>query len=394
MKSNLKILILAGWYKEAGGIPNFIEEQARMLQRNGHKVSVLHAYIKGTFIDTLKSRKTEFSVVSDEGILTSRIGVSPVLPKMRQLTYRKLIEECVHYFRSYIDEHGKPDIIHSHSMFMGGVVGFHLAKKFNIPFFHTEHTSGLVFQPSQYTLADVRLLKRVYQKSDKVFFVSDFFKRKVINQYKLKEKNIEVLHNVVEQSFFQTSNIAASVNFKYLIIGGLIPVKNHELLLKAWSILLKEYPKSKLIIAGEGPLEIELKKNASQLNIDYSLKWLSRLSREKVLDEIGVANVVLSTSKVETFGLTIAEAHAKGKPTVVTDSGGVGDSVNSINGIITEQDVASFAEGLIKIQKGYKNYNPQLISDDCYQKFSEEIIYNKLMEYYDVVLAEFLSEKK
>ena len=55
------VLICTAWYKseinETEG--SFVEEQARLLQAKGYKVSVVHPYLKGTFVGTLLDRKSE-----------------------------------------------------------------------------------------------------------------------------------------------------------------------------------------------------------------------------------------------------------------------------------------------------------------------------------------------
>ena len=88
-----------------------------------------------------------------------------MFPKARNLSYSKLKQKT---YKEVSKLNIKPDIIHSHSCFMGGVVGSYLSYKFGVRQFHTEHTSGLISRPNQYTLDDVKHLKKVYSNSKKV----------------------------------------------------------------------------------------------------------------------------------------------------------------------------------------------------------------------------------
>jgi glycosyltransferase involved in cell wall biosynthesis len=385
----LHILIIASWYKSdlepTSG--SFIEEQARMLQKRGHKVSVIHPYLKGTFLSTLKNRHTENSQQMDNGILTIRIGVSPVLPKFRKLSYLKLINETEKLMSIYISENGLPNLIHSHSLFMGGGVGLYLSKKFNIPQFHTEHTSGLIFQPKQYTKSDIQFLKNVYQHCKTVFFVSDFALKSISTSLNLPSGNFETLHNLVNNQFFEASNSQTDTPVKFLMIGNFIPVKNHDLLLKAWKIFLNVYPDSTLTIIGNGKGINRLQNLANHLEINNSIIWCKRQNRIIVKRLIDEHDVILSTSKLETFGLSVAEAISSGKPVVTTNSGGINDIVNLNNGIITDHTPNSFALGLMTIKKEYHKYNSIQIQEHAKLIFAEDVIYSRLLYFYSKTMT-------
>jgi glycosyltransferase involved in cell wall biosynthesis len=323
----------------------------------------------------------------DNGILTIRIGVSPVLPKFRKLSYLKLINETEKLMSIYISENGLPNLIHSHSLFMGGGVGLYLSKKFNIPQFHTEHTSGLIFQPKQYTKSDIQFLKNVYQHCKTVFFVSDFALKSISTSLNLPSGNFETLHNLVNNQFFEASNSQTDTPVKFLMIGNFIPVKNHELLLKAWKIFLNAYPDSTLTIIGNGKGINRLQNLANHLEINNSIIWCKRQNRIIVKRLIDEHDVILSTSKLETFGLSVAEAISSGKPVVTTNSGGINDIVNLNNGIITDHTPNSFALGLMTIKKEYHKYNSIQIQEHAKLIFAEDVIYSRLLYFYSKTMT-------
>jgi glycosyltransferase involved in cell wall biosynthesis len=380
---NLHILIIASWFKSPeyplSGI--FIEDQARMLMKNGHQVTLVHPYLKGTFWSSLKDRKSEISEEIDTGLKIIRIGVAPSGPKMRQQSYNKLKKVTFKTISNLFVGTNKFDLIHSHAMFMGGIIGHYLSTKMNIPMVLTEHSSGLLFNPNQHTKKDVQMLHKVYLQTKAVFFVSNFMLKNITKFYALhKFEKYHVIGNVVDKSFFSIQKAVGT--FSYLIIGSLIEVKNHSLLLKAWKLVLQKYPKSTLTIAGNGPYKKSLLFEAEKLNISYSILWKPQLNRSQVKFEIDKHHVLISTSKMETFGMTVAESLASGKPVVTTDSGGIRDFVDANNGIITESNIKEISLSLIQIQKNYEHYNGQAISTKCYIKFQENTIYNLLNEQY------------
>ena len=85
----------------------------------GYDVTVAHCYLKGTFLSSIWSRKTEIADDLYEGIRTIRIGVSPVFIGLKQFAYMKLTEQAQTYLNKIFKETKQPDIIHSHSIFNG-----------------------------------------------------------------------------------------------------------------------------------------------------------------------------------------------------------------------------------------------------------------------------------
>ena len=393
-KDSLHILISTAWYKN-NQYPNagsFVEEQARMFSTRGHKVSVLHPFLMGRFFDNSWNKKMHISTENDDGIHTIRIGIPPVLPKVKRLSYQKLIKKCINYLADYIEKEGKPDIIHSHSFFMGGLIGHKLSNRFNIPLFHTEHASSLIVSPKEYYSSDKTYVKKGFSKAKKVFFVSSFSKEKTLEMIKYKGNNTEVLPNVVDSYFFQTPlKKVDESSFKYLIIGNFDDNKNQALAIDSFAEVLKECPNSTLTIVGNGKYKKDLHELANNLSIEDKIVWKEDLTRDEVKVAISNTDVMLSCSKIETFGLTIAEGMACGKPCVVTNSGGINDFVKNENGIISQLEVNSFANCMIEVQENYQYYDSKKIRSICEKLFSEKTIYNKILRHYTYYLSQFTS---
>lgn len=383
----MHILIVASWYKNAENpiAGSFIEEQARMLQRRGHTVAVLHAYINGTFRDTLSGRKELYSEENDNGILTMRLATNVYVPKIRQLSYSRLCRKALKHVWNYIRSNGKIDVIHSHAMFMGGVVANHISRKLNIPYFHTEHTSGFIFYPEQYTSTDIQLAKKVYGQSWQSFFVSHFAKDRIAKLCGVKEKKCSVLHNVVSPLFFKEYDCPKFECFTFLAIGNFIPRKNFDKIIEAWSSYVRNQQGDRLIIVGDGLLKLNIENSIKTLNLTDYVKMLPRQSREATARLMHQSHVVLSASSIETFGMTLAEALASGIPVISTNSGGVTDIVNSSNGILLDSISAEAIEkGMAEMREKYSMYEPAVLKNYANERFSEEAIYRQLIREYNV----------
>jgi len=384
-KRSLNILLIASWYpsKENPTAGSFVQEQAHMLRDFGHQVIVIHPFMLGTFANSFNKQSYQ-TFCDEDGIRVLRVGVAPPMPFFRGISYAYCFQRVRIAMKKFQLDPKDFSIIHSHAMFMGGVIGHKLSKENNLPQVHTEHTSGLIFNPKQYTKKDIAITRKAYSHCHKVLFVSDFALKNTLANIALKSKDaFVVLPNIVDSSFFSSEigPLSKATSLRFLVIGNFIPIKNHQLLLEAFGLVQKEFPTVGLSIAGKGPLEKHLRALCESLNLE-NVHWLPILNRAEVKEQMSAHQVILSTSKVETFGLTIAEAQAMGKPVVVTDSGGVRDIVTHETGIVTELSSEAFAKGLIQLIQSFDAYDPETIRQSAKNRFAAPVIMNQLNEIY------------
>ena len=100
-----------------------------------------------------------------------------------------------------------------------------------------------------------------------------------------------------------------------LNVGRLTGQKNHDVLVRA----LARLPASRLVVAGAGPREGELRALAGALGVADRLHLLGDVSREAVADLYGAADLFVFPSVWETFGLAAVEAALAGLPIVASD---------------------------------------------------------------------------
>lgn len=383
------ILIVTSWYPsiERPTYGSFVQEQVQLLQKKGHQVTVLHPELSGTFLHTFSKKVVTSTVQIEDDITVIRVKTKPLLPRTRPLAYSIL---CRYSFKEIkrILGNNLPDIIHSHSMFMGGVVGQFLSKKFEIPHIHTEHSSSLISGVGKFTNHDVKSIRDTLESAKVCIFVSRFFKEQIINKFGVKAERFIVIPNLINNIFFSSDISSRKYPKKVICIGGLSAVKNHELLLRAWERVLKSHPEMKLSLVGSGPLESELKQLADQLTISSSVTFIPGSSRQEIRDQINEHDIVVSSSKIETFGLSIAEALACGKPVVATNSGGVSDIIQTSDGIIASQDMDSLSEGIIHLIENYSSFLPEQLRSSAFDRFHEDQIYQQLFSVYSDLLKD------
>src|SRR6185436_20529359 len=101
------------------------------------------------------------------------------------------------------------------------------------------------------------------------------------------------------------------VNDAALVIGTagrLSPVKGHDTLLRAARLILDCRPDARFLIAGDGPLEHDLKALASQLRIDAACAFLG--ARADITDVMSAMDVFVLPSLNEGLPMAVLEAMA------------------------------------------------------------------------------------
>ena len=109
------------------------------------------------------------------------------------------------------------------------------------------------------------------------------------------------------------------------IVGRLIPIKGHDVLLRAFAEARADVPGLTLEIAGDGSLEGELRATVARLGLGEAVSFLGRVpSAAPVLER---AEVAVVPSFGEGFGMVALEAMERGRPVVASAVGGLPEIV-------------------------------------------------------------------
>ena len=117
------------------------------------------------------------------------------------------------------------------------------------------------------------------------------------------------------------------------IVGRLIPIKGHAELFRAVAAVRDDVPGLRLEVAGDGPLEAELRGQAERLGLDDCVSFLGRVSPVAPVFERN--DVVVVPSHGEGFGMVALEAMERGRPVVASAVGGLPEIVeDGVTGLL------------------------------------------------------------
>ncbi len=133
-----------------------------------------------------------------------------------------------------------------------------------------------------------------------------------------------------------------------LTVGRLHEQKGHDVLLRAFALVHREYPDWRLRLAGDGPLAGELKTLADQLGIQAHVEWLGATRDAQAC--YAAADIFVLASRYEGTPNTLLEAMAAGLAVVVSDAGGAELVTHDEDGLVTPvEDHTALAEALLTL---------------------------------------------
>lgn len=137
-----------------------------------------------------------------------------------------------------------------------------------------------------------------------------------------------------------------SKDFLILCTGELNRNKNQATVIAAAAEVVKKYPKVKLLLAGNGPLDSELKEISKTHDIEKNVYFLGyRTDLEKF---VKISDLVVSASIREGLGLNIIEAMLCKKATIASKNRGHNELImNGENGSLVDyDDVKGFSQAI------------------------------------------------
>jgi len=172
-------------------------------------------------------------------------------------------------------------------------------------------------------------IKRFYDSVDVFVCPSNAMRDLAINSG-IDPDRLIVLNNFIPETISSAKPEYGNKGY-FLYTGRLAAEKKVDHLIEAVSML----PEIKLHIAGTGPEEENLKKLTRELNA-FNVKFWGFLSGKQLEQEYkNCIATVLPCDWFETFGLTIIESYAYGKPVIASRIGAIPELVeNYKNGIL------------------------------------------------------------
>lgn len=291
-----------------------------------------------------------------------------------------------------------PDVIHCHFNYFFENVDTLIQSGFKGRVVISTHgidvvNSDLYRQPSY--------VDKVYraQMHDNIVFTtpSNYLKGKLSEIYSVDEARVCVLPNSVNISManFAEKSMDADGRVVLANVGRFVGFKGQSYLIEALKQLhQKGYDGARLKLIGFGVLEKTLREQAASLGIENAVEFHVDLSRERIFEELSSSDIYLQpsikdehTGQEESFGIAVLEALSVGLPVIVTDSGGLADTIRSapywpMTQIVRAKSSEALSQAVIDIVKSSHPPLKKAQIDELLSHFSAERNRQKVLEIY------------
>lgn len=227
----------------------------------------------------------------------------------------------------------KPDVILAHTLGPCSYTAYSLGKLFLCPVVTITHGSDTTVP---FYAHHFRYLRKTAEKAGTVICISTKL-YEFLRQTRLAFQKRIILNG------FSAPDISEipidKEDHSILFVGNLIPNKKADILLKAFQLLVKTYPDSKLTIIGKGTEADYLHNLAKELGVEEGVTFCGEVPHDQVLKYMISHQIFVLPSIREGFGIVYLEAMACGCLTVGTEGEGIGDFIiNGENGFLIPPD--------------------------------------------------------
>lgn len=226
----------------------------------------------------------------------------------------------------------KLDLFHVHYAIPHSISGIlareSIKDKRYVPVITTLHGTDITLVGAD--RAYLPITRYALQQSDAVTAVSKFLKQATIETFDFD--NVEVIPNFICPKHYRRlgdSPLRAELvgkDEKILVhVSNFRPVKRPADCIDIFVRVKNEFPKTRLLMVGDGPELAAVKHRAKLSGLTNDVIFVGK--RSNIADFLGVSDIFLLPSELESFGLAALEAAACELPVIATRIGGIPEVV-------------------------------------------------------------------
>lgn len=209
------------------------------------------------------------------------------------------------------------DLVHAHGPFPCGHAAMLLKSELNIPYvvsvFGLDDLS--IEAPGHVGKWRRRILQRVYAESCRVVCPSEYVREQVLERMG-RGFRTSVVHTGVDPELFSPPVEPGEATANVVSAGNLRVIEDHDILIRATAILIREVPAVSVEIIGEGPERPRLQKLTEKIGLAAQVHFVGRKSRRQIAAAMKRCTLFVLPSRAGEAGYFHMQAMACGKAVI------------------------------------------------------------------------------
>jgi glycosyltransferase involved in cell wall biosynthesis len=335
-----------------------------LTEENDEHNVVFATYLPSTMLDEFTVKGAKIYNIKSLYLLTLIIKIYGIAKKEKI----KLI--CTHFTRPL-------------------VIGYFLTKILKVPIVHFEHSPNF-----RHGLSKI-LVNRCLPSVTKIICNSHYTADSISNAYKQPKDKIRVVHNPVKEreNLSKENNKRESYDIARddIVIGhvgGLVGWRDQLCLIRAFSLVKKEFDNVYLIIIGEGPEREYLERECENLKIALNVIFVGYTN--EIGDYLKIMDIYVNPALEEGFGIAVVEAMLAKLPVILACSGAHPELIeNNIEGLLYKpSDHLDLARSLIQLIQSPK---PRIeMGNNARKKAKTKFSVSNYVKSYQMIINDYL----
>jgi len=243
-------------------------------------------------------------------------------------------------------------------------------------------------------------LRRIQNLSDVVLANATPIRDALVAEDGFAPEKLRVIHNGVDTTRFQQGKRDRARLFpglesaKLVVLVGNMhsDVKGHPWLIAAAPVVIREFPETHFVFAGDGAMRPELEKQAAELGIRENFQFLGR--RSEIPDILASCDIAILPSRAEGLPNAVLEYMAAGLPTIASRVGGNVELLQEgVTGcLVPAEDSKAISESLLRLLR-----DPELartIGTNGRRVAVENYSFDRLIREVDALYTEILERRR
>ncbi len=319
--STIHVLQLPSYFIPMGG--EFCMDQSVALKKAGLNISIIANVILPFRFAFQFRRFPFFPALREENDIRVYRFFQRNIPRSDEINLQRWIDTTVRMVSLYIQQNGKPDLIHAHSWKCAGYVCALIKEKYQIPYVITEHSGTL--NPRSNRLRALlddswmsNKMQKAYNDANAIIGVSDEV-IEGIRSFIQADVPMFSVSNLIDVDFFSPpKKREPHEEFVFAAANSNLPVKAYDILLQAFDLLCEQKTNVRLRIAGDGFETHAAKQMIAQCIHRDKIDFLGWQNPEGVRQLLWEADAFVLPSREESQSIAVLEAMSTGLPIVGT----------------------------------------------------------------------------